>query len=66
MKKGTFQHPSKVHFHLINAKTMPTARLADVSRVKMCLIYAFLTRMEFNLEKIMLEHMARVHPIGAR
>lgn len=31
----------------------------------MCLIHDFLTRIEFDLWNIMLEHMAKVQPYGA-
>lgn len=65
MKKGTFQRPTKVLLPLIDAKIMRTASKADVSRVKVYLIYAFLTRMEFDLGKVMVERMARVRPFGA-
>ncbi|OIT06740.1 hypothetical protein A4A49_61406 [Nicotiana attenuata] len=66
MKKGTFQHPNRVVLRLINAKIMPTQSDSDVSRLKVCLIYALLTRMRLDLGKIMLEHMAKVRPLGAR
>lgn len=66
MKKGTFQRPAKVLLQLINTKTMPTQSDTDVSRVKVCLIYALLTRIKFDLENIMLEHMARVWPVWTR
>lgn len=66
MKKSTFQRSARVLLQLINAKIMPTQSDIDVSRAKVCLIYAFLTRMEFDLSKIMLEHMARMQPFGAR
>lgn len=65
IKKGTFYHPTKVLLRLINAKIMPTASEMDFSRVKVCMIYAFFTHIEFALWKIMLEHMARVSPFGA-
>ncbi|OIT03467.1 hypothetical protein A4A49_08849 [Nicotiana attenuata] len=64
MKKATFQRPATVR--LINAKITPTGSDTDVPRLKVCLIYALLTRMQFDLGKIMLENMAKVRPLGAR
>ncbi|OIT21836.1 hypothetical protein A4A49_52968 [Nicotiana attenuata] len=66
MKKSTCQRPAKVVLWLINAKIMPTQSDTDVPRLKVCLIYALLTRMRVDLGKLMLEHMARVRPLGAR
>ncbi|OIT35227.1 hypothetical protein A4A49_07435 [Nicotiana attenuata] len=66
MKKSNFQHPTRVILRLINAKIMPTHNDTNVSRLKVCLIYAILTRMKFDLGKIMLKHMARVRPLLAR
>ncbi|OIT36741.1 hypothetical protein A4A49_58491 [Nicotiana attenuata] len=66
MKKATFQRPARVLLRLINAKITPTGSDTDVPRLKVCLIYALLTRMQFDLGKIMLENMAKVRPLGAR
>ncbi|OIT39260.1 hypothetical protein A4A49_03587 [Nicotiana attenuata] len=66
MKKSTFQWPDRVVLRLISAKIMPTQSDTDVPRLKVCLIYALLTRMRVDLGKLMLEHMARVRPLGAR
>ncbi|OIT02946.1 hypothetical protein A4A49_22426 [Nicotiana attenuata] len=66
MKKITFQRPARVVLRLINAKITPTQSDTDVPRLKVCLIYALLTRMWVDLRKLMLEHMARVRPLGAR
>ncbi|XP_070032498.1 uncharacterized protein [Nicotiana tomentosiformis] len=65
MKKGTFHCLAKVILRLINAKIMPTQSESDVLRLKVYLIYAFLTRMRFDIRKIMLEHMVRVRTLGA-
>ncbi|OIT38334.1 hypothetical protein A4A49_07973 [Nicotiana attenuata] len=66
MKKCHFKRPTRVVLRLINARIMPTQNDTDVSRLKVCLIYAFLTQMKFDLGKIMLEHMPRVRSLGAR
>ncbi|OIT00409.1 hypothetical protein A4A49_01320 [Nicotiana attenuata] len=65
MKKCNFQRSARVILRLIKTDIMPTQNDTDVSRFG-CLIYAILTRMKFDLGKIMLEHMARVRPLGAR
>lgn len=64
MKKGTFQRPANILLWLIIAKIMTTQSDTDISRVKVCLIYIFLTNMMFDLEKIMLENMVRVRQLG--
>lgn len=64
MKKGTFLRSAKVLLHLIDIKIMPTKSETNVSWVKVCLIYAFLTQMEFDLGKVVMEHLARVRNLG--
>lgn len=66
MKNSTFQCPNKVLLRLINAKIKPTQSETNISKVKGCLINPFLIRIKFDLENIMLEHMARVIPFGFR
>lgn len=65
MRKITFRQSTRVLPRLINIKIMPIQSNTDVSRANVCLIYAFLTMMKFDLGKIILEHVARVRPFGA-